>query len=329
MSEPLLDIADLRVRFVSRGRPVWPVDGASLAVGEGEAVGLVGESGCGKSTLALSVLRLLPAQAEIASGSIRLQGVELSGLSADQMRRVRGAQVALMPQDTSSALNPVLTVGEQIAEVLELHRSLPRSELMGEVVRALSAVAIAAPERAAASYPHQLSGGMRQRACLAMALAGAPRLLIADEPTTSVDATLQQQMLEMLDGLRRSRGLGLLLISHALEVVARHCQRLAVMYAGRVVERGSTEQILSAPAHPYTAALLAVRTQSERRGRLRAIPGGVPDLSEMMPGCPFAPRCQGAREECRQAPPSEREVGAGHRVRCLFPIASAAAVEVS
>ena len=314
----LLEVRDLRVEYPRPGGAVRAVDGVSLAVRRGEVVALVGESGCGKSTLGLALLALVPPPGRITGGSVLLEGEDLLALPERERRRRRGSGIAWVPQETGDALNPVMTVGAQVAEVLRAHRPLGRSEARSAAVRALARVGIPDPERRARQYPHEFSGGMKQRALLAMALAAGPRVLVADEPTTALDVTLQAGILDLLRGLAREEGLGILLVTHDLGVVAAVADRVLVMYAGRVVEEGPADELFRAPLHPYTAGLLAgVPRPDVPRGRLPAIPGQVPDLAHLPPGCAFGPRCSRATERCREAVPNLAEAGHGRAVACF------------
>jgi len=292
------------------------VDGVDLHLSEGEAVGLVGESGSGKTMLALSILGLQPEGTGtiLPGSSIRIQGEELVGGSDQRFRNVRGGEVAMIFQEPMTSLNPVYTVGDQVLEAVELHRSLNRKEALAEVFRLLDEVGIADPQARAGHYPHQLSGGMRQRAMIAMALAGEPNLLVADEPTTALDVTIQAQILSLLKRIQARLGMGLLLISHDLNVVSRVCERIVILYAGRIVESGKTEEILAAPKHPYTRGLMGSRLSfDDRRSALRAIPGEVPEATEWPGGCRFHPRCSEVLDRCRREEPSLLSMGGGQR----------------
>jgi len=315
---PLLEVRDLAVSFTGFDGTARAVDGVDLTVSEGETVGLVGESGCGKSVTALAVLRLIDPPGHIAHGSsVRLEGRDLLALGAKEIRAVRGNHVALVFQEPLSALNPVLRVGSQIAEAIRAHEAVSRSTARWRAVEMLAAVGIADAERRAASYPHELSGGMRQRVLLAMALACRPKLLLADEPTTALDVTIQAEILELLDGLQKKLGMAVLLITHNLGIVAERTRRVYVMYAGQIVEEAATERLFAAPAHPYTEGLLAaVPRLDERRARLRAIPGQVPPATAWPAGCRFHPRCPHAWEKCRTEMPPLLEAGEGQKARC-------------
>jgi len=302
----LLEIRQLRSVIRTPDGEARVVDGVDLTLGRGESVGLVGESGSGKTALALSILGLLPrGTGRILPGSsIRLRGEELVGMGEGGLRRIRGGAVAMVFQEPMTALNPVFTVGDQIREVLRAHRDLNRSERRAEVARLLREVGIPDPEERAGAYPHQLSGGMRQRAAIAMALAGRPDLLIADEPTSALDVSVQAQILDLLGGLQARHGMALLLISHDLEAVARVCHRMVVFYAGRVMESGPAREVLSRPQHPYTRGLLGSRLSlRDRRRRLRPIPGEVPEPESWPGGCRFHPRCAEAQDLCWRKEP--------------------------
>jgi peptide/nickel transport system ATP-binding protein/oligopeptide transport system ATP-binding protein len=312
----LLDVRNLSVRFPTRAGPVAAVDGVSFAVAEGETLALVGESGCGKTLTALAVLRLTPPAATVEAQAIALRGRELACLSGRAMRDVRGKEVGVVFQDPLTALDPVWPVGEQVAEGLRLHEGLGRRAAWSRAVEALREVGIADPGRRASEYPHQLSGGMRQRAMIAAALACRPPLLIADEPTTALDVTLQAQIIDLLLRLREERRLSVLLITHDLGVVAELAHRVAVMYAGQVVESAGVAALFRRPLHPYTRALLSAVPRLGGGGRrLATIDGAVPDPARLPAGCRFAPRCRHALEACRR-PQELRELEPGHWVRC-------------
>jgi oligopeptide/dipeptide ABC transporter ATP-binding protein len=321
-SGPLLHVEDLRVEFLGR-RPVHAVRGLTYTIGPGEAVGLVGESGSGKSVSALSLLRLLPEKAaRITSGRAVFQGRDLLAMSPSELEDVRGDRVAMVFQDPLIYLNPVLTVGEQVAESLQRHRGLARSEALGRAEELLALVGIPNARGRLRDFPHQFSGGMRQRAMIAMALACDPLLLIADEPTTALDVTIQAQILDLLRTLRDEKGMALLLITHDLGVVAGVTDRVAVMYAGRVVEAGPTGPLLAAPRHPYTAGLLRSlpRVDRPRQSALTPIEGAPPDLSATLVGCPFRPRCARAVERCATDDPPLVASDAGRALACWSPL---------
>jgi oligopeptide transport system ATP-binding protein len=282
------------------------VRGVSFDVEAGETRGLVGESGCGKSVTALSIMGLLPSSARIVAGSISLNGQELVSASKKELRAVRGRRVAMVFQDSMTSLNPLLTIGRQITETLEAHLGMSRSRTRSRAVELLDEVGVPEPERRLAQYPHQLSGGLRQRVAVAVALAPNPAVLIADEPTTALDVTVQAQLLELLKREQRDRGMGLILITHDLGVVAGMADRLSVMYAGRIVEEGPTEAVFAKPRHPYTLALLrsVPRIDARPERRLVSIPGAPPPLAELPAGCPYRPRCPLAFERCEEEDPA-------------------------
>jgi peptide/nickel transport system ATP-binding protein len=315
MADSLVEISGLTVDFESAGRLARAVDGVDLAIAPGEALGIVGESGSGKSVTWLAALGLLPGRARIA-GSARLDGEELVGAPQGTLERVRGKRIAMIFQDPSSCLNPVHRIGWQLGEALGLHRGLGGAARDAEALRLLDQVGIADARRRLSDYPHQLSGGLNQRVMIAMALAGLPDLLVADEPTTALDATIQAQILALLASIRRDTGMALVLISHDLGVVAENVDRVAVMYAGRLVEEAPGPALFAAPRHPYTQGLLAaLPTLTGPRRRLAAIPGTVPEPSNAPAGCRFSPRCPVADARCEQ-PPANWPVGPLHRVAC-------------
>jgi oligopeptide/dipeptide ABC transporter ATP-binding protein len=313
----LLEIRDLAVEFPARGGWAPAVRDLSLTVAPGEALGLVGESGCGKSVTALATLRLLPPQAR-ARGQVLLEGRNLLELSEEEMRQVRGAGIAMVFQEPMTALNPVMRVGDQVAEAVLAHGKPAPGQAWRRAVEALGDVGLPDAERRARDYPFQLSGGMRQRVMIAMAIVNRPQLLIADEPTTALDVTIQAQILELLAELRHKLGLALLFISHDLAVVSQVAGRVAVMYAGSIVETGSATDVLTRAMHPYTRGLLAaVPTLRTERGRpLAAIEGTVPALGALPPGCAFEPRCALRLPECARALPPLAEIAPGHQARC-------------
>ena len=316
---PLLELCDLSTHYVSaRGtRVVRAVDEVSLSVRAGETLGIVGESGSGKTTLALTILRLLPPAAKIVSGEIRFEGEDLLTKSDAEMRHIRGKRIAMILQDPMASLNPLFTIGDQVAEPIRVHEGASRAGAWSRARDLLRAVKIPAPDSRLGDYPHQMSGGMRQRIVGAIAMSCEPRLLIADEPTTSLDLTIQAQYLNLLRELQQSHGLALVFITHNLGIVAKMCDQVAVMYAGRVVEAGPVGQIFDAPAHPYTRALLeAIPRMGDSRERLTAIDGQPPDLAAMPAGCAFHPRCPLAIARCREEAPGVTTVAAGHVVRC-------------
>ncbi len=301
----LLEVRDLRVAFATHAGPVLAVDGVSFSVARGEVVGVVGESGCGKTVTALSIPSLLPPAGRILPGSsIRLEGEELVGRSERGLQRIRGERVGVVFQEPMTSLNPVLRVGTQVEEAILAHRRMSRKEARERAAGLLAEVGLPDPGERLRQYPHQLSGGMRQRVMLAAALACEPDLLVADEPTTALDVTTQAEILERLLELRRSRGMGLLLVTHDLGVVAGTCDRVVVMYAGQVVEKAPTSELFREPRHPYTRGLLGALPRVGGDGHARPIPGGVPEPGAWPPGCRFAPRCPWAWDLCRgEAPP--------------------------
>jgi oligopeptide/dipeptide ABC transporter ATP-binding protein len=319
---PLLDVRDLTTEFViERGGArhiIRAVDGVSFHIRRGEIVGLVGESGSGKSVTARSIIRLVSPPGRVASGSIVFEGRDLADLNEGELRHVRGARIGFVFQEPMTALNPVFTIGDQIAEALIVHRVARGAAARARAVELLDAVRMPDPSRRARDYPHQLSGGMRQRALIAAAISCQPSLLIADEPTTALDVTIQAEILDLLGAMRDRFGLSLLLITHDLGVVARLADRVAVMYAGRIIEEGSMRDVLAAPQHPYTRGLLASLPGTTPGSRLRAIPGTAPDLAALPPGCAFAPRCSGRFGACDARPPDAITVSPGHSARCFL-----------
>ncbi len=313
----LLEIRNLRSVFRARGEEARAVDGVDLTLERGEAVGLVGESGSGKTALALSILGLLPhGSGRILPGSsIRLRGEEMVGMKEKRLRQIRGGDVAMVFQEPMTSLNPVFTVGDQVLEAVRAHRAMDGREGRAEVIRLLREVGIPEPEERAGAYPHQLSGGMRQRAMIAIALAGDPSLLIADEPTSALDVTVQAQILELLERLQSRFHMALLLISHDVGVVSRVCQTMMVLYAGKVVEEGPTHDLLRSPCHPYTRGLLGSRLfLKDRRRVLRPIPGEVPEANAWPEGCRFHPRCSEAWHLCGREEPRLVAMGLGEGV---------------
>ena len=329
-AQPLLRVDGLKTHFHTRDGVVRAVDGVSFDVMPGQTLAIVGESGCGKSVTAMSILRLLPMPpARIAGGRIEFEGRNLLDLGEPEMRAVRGNLISMIFQEPMTSLNPVLTIGRQVAEVLVLHRGLSEREALAQAVEGLRKVQISEPERRARQYPHELSGGMRQRVMIAMALACGPRLLIADEPTTALDVTIQAQILDLMRKLGAETGASIILITHDLGVVAEMAQRVVVMYAGRKVEEASVEQLFAHPRHPYTRGLLGSMPHLGQSlsgdddappQRLVEIPGMVPSLKEAMPGCLFAPRCPNSSDVCRKEVPPMQAFGAGHQAACWHPI---------
>jgi len=323
---PLLDVQDLRVALPTARGPVEALRGVSFTLERGQTLGLIGESGSGKSLTALSLMGLLPEGARV-SGSIHFAGQDLVALDDAAMCKLRGQRIGMVFQEPMSALNPLQTVGAQIVEAMHQHRDMSRAVAVEEAGRLLERVQMPQPRERLHAYPHQLSGGQRQRVVIAIALANSPDLLIADEPTTALDVTIQREVLDLIGGLVRESGMGLLLISHDLGVMADRVQRLAVMYGGTVVEQGPTDQVFAKLAHPYTQGLFAARPRLAGRGaareagaRLVTIPGRVPDLfdlQERLKGCPFADRCDRVIDACHLAPPPAVTVGPSHQARCL------------
>ena len=319
---PLLEVQDLQTFFHAEGTVARAVDGVSFTVGAGETLAIVGESGSGKSVTSLSIMRLVPIPpGEIAGGRVLFRGRNLLALPEPEMRHIRGNEIGMIFQEPMSSLNPLLTVGEQISEVVRLHQGLGRTAARQRAIEMLGRVNIPDPERRAREYPHRLSGGMRQRVMIAMALACRPALLIADEPTTALDVTIQAQILHLIRALQIEMSMSVLFITHNLGVVAQVADRVAVMYAGRIVEQGDVRTVFAAPLHPYTRALLRSIPRVEAVGRdpsrrLLSIPGQVPSPVALPPGCSYAPRCPLADEVCRTAMPPLAEVIAGHDVRC-------------
>ena len=313
----LLEVRGLSVRFRTIAGLVNAVNGLDLSIRAGEIVGLVGESGSGKSVSSRAIMGLLPPRTSIIEGSIRLEGDELRGLPESRYRRVRGERVAMIFQDPLTALDPLYRAGEQVAEALRFHFGLTRPDARRRVIELLGSVGLADPADVAQRYPHELSGGMRQRVMIAMALAGEPELLIADEPTTALDVTVQAQILELMRSLVRDRNMALLLITHDLGVVRELCERAVVLYAGRVVEEAPVAQLLSRPLHPYTSGLSAsIPSIMERRRRLPQIQGTPPDAATLPPGCAFAPRCPVALERCHADLPALEDADPGRRSAC-------------
>ena len=320
---PLLELRNLSTHYVSaRGtRVVRAVDEVSLSLEAGSTLGIVGESGSGKSTLALTILRLLPPAARITSGEILFEGEDLRTKSDVEMRRIRGQRIAMILQDPMASLNPLFTIGDQVAEPVRVHEGVGRRGAWSRATDLLKAVRISAPESRVREYPHQMSGGMRQRIVGAIAISCSPRLLIADEPTTSLDLTIQAQYLNLLRDLQRQYELALIFITHNLGIVAKMCDQVAVMYAGRLVEWGPVTRIFDAPAHPYTQALLgSIPRMGDGRERLTAIEGQPPDLAAPPPGCAFHPRCPQVMDQCREQAPPETVLAPRHTTRCWLSV---------
>ncbi len=329
MAELLLQLRELKTVFPTRRGLVTAVNGVNLTVRRGEIVGVVGESGCGKSVTLLSILRLVARPGRIAGGDILFRGRSLLGLSPAALRAVRGRQIAMIFQDPLSTLNPAFPVGEQIREALRLHGLVKGGrwpfdwwrtrEERRRVLQVMEEVGIPSPMDRYAAYPYQFSGGMQQRALIAIALACEPQLLLADEPTTALDVTIQAQILDLMRRINRDHGTAIILVTHDLGVAAEFCSTIAVMYAGQVVERGTTDQVIGEPRHPYTQGLLACRPSPTVRRAIVPIPGEVPDLVNLPSGCAFQPRCAYARPECAGEPIPMSTVGSGHYVRCIMP----------
>jgi len=321
---PLLQVRNLKTYFYTEAAVVKAVDGISYELKEGETLGLVGESGCGKSVSALSILRLIPnPPGRIIGGDVLFEGKDLLKMTEDEIQDIRGNRIAMIFQEPMTSLNPVLTIGLQIGEALELHRGLDRKKAREEVLRLLKMVGIPDSERRIDDYPHQFSGGMRQRVMIAMALSCNPKLLIADEPTTAVDVTIQAQLLEIIKELTSRLGTAVILITHNLGVVARYVNRMAVMYAGRIVESGPAVDVYGHPRHPYTIGLLASvpRLDQPRKERLVPIDGQPPDLTHLPAGCSFFPRCSYRLEKCSPERPELRPVGSDHYAACFADMA--------
>jgi peptide/nickel transport system ATP-binding protein len=320
-AERLLEIKGLKTHFFTEEGVVRAVDGVDLHIDKGETLGIVGESGCGKTVTALSVMKLIPMPpGRIIEGQMLYQGKDLVTLPPAQMRKIRGKEISMVFQEPMTSLNPVFTIGEQIAEAIRLHEGLGRRDAMAKTVDMLKLVHIPNPERRVKEYPHQLSGGMRQRVMIAMALSCNPKLLIADEPTTALDVTIQAQILELLNELKAKIGMAVMLITHDMGVIAETAQRVMVMYAGKVVEEASVKNLFKEPLHPYTQGLLRsiprIDLAATKKQRLEAIPGVVPSLLNLPKGCRFTPRCPHAMPVCSEQEPVLKEVRPGHKVSC-------------
>lgn len=318
MTEPLLSVRDLAVQFRIERLTLRAVDGVSFDVMPGQTIGIVGESGCGKSVTSLAIMRLLPKPpAEIAGGQVIFEGRDLMALSESEMRQLRGGRLGMIFQEPMTSLNPVYTCGEQIIESIAIHSGLGGKAARARAIELLDLVRLPSPEKRVDDYPHQLSGGQRQRVMIALALANDPAILIADEPTTALDVTIQSQILDLMRDLQSRKGTAIMLITHDLGVVAETCQQVVVMYAGSVIERGSVGSIFANPQHPYTIGLMAaVPRMDAERGRLATIPGSVPPPWQAIAGCRFASRCPLADVRCRTQPPHLREIGHDHDVAC-------------
>jgi oligopeptide/dipeptide ABC transporter ATP-binding protein len=314
----LLRVSDLRTSYITLGgqRVVRAVDGVSFSIDRGESLGIVGESGSGKTTTCLSIVGLLPSGAQVEGGSVQFDGEELTGLSASRLNAVRGKRIAMILQDPMASLNPLLTIQDQVAEPAYYHRGQRGLTLKNHVLSLLRDVRIPSPEVRMGEFPHQMSGGMRQRVVGAIALSAGPELIIADEPTTNLDVTIQAQYLSLLKDLQRRTGVALLFVTHNLGIVARMCDRVAVMYAGRIVEQGQVRELFRSPRHPYTQALLNSIPKLGSKEPLYAIPGQPPDLAELPGGCAFNPRCPHAWDRCRAEEPPETEISNDHLARC-------------
>jgi len=319
---PLLRVKDLRAYYFGfRGtRVVKAIDGVSFSLEAGETFGLVGESGCGKTSTCHAIVRLLPASARIVGGRIELEGEDLLGKSQAEMREIRGRRIATILQDPMASLDPLFTIYDQVAEPAYYHRALRGPRLRQRVKELLSAVRIPSPERRMKDLPHQMSGGMRQRIVGAIALAGGPQVIIADEPTTNLDVTIQLQYLNLLKDLQRASGVALIFVTHNLGIVAKMCDKVAVMYAGKIVEMQSVRGLFYHPRHPYTRALLNSIPKLGTKAPLYIIPGQPPDLSHLPAGCSFQPRCASAMERCRVEEPSEQHLDDGATTRCWLPL---------
>ncbi|WP_258296648.1 ABC transporter ATP-binding protein [Paenibacillus peoriae] len=316
----LLEVTNLRTEFKTAAGTIRAVDGVDLSVGKGETLGIVGESGCGKSITSLSIMQLLPkGLGKVAAGEVRFNGENILDFSERKMRSIRGNEMAMIFQEPMTSLNPVFKIGKQIAESARYHHGVSKHKAKDMAVEMLTKVGIPRPEKVAASYPHELSGGMRQRVMIAMAMVCNPKLLIADEPTTALDVTIQAQILDLMRELQKSEGTSILMITHDLGVVAEMCDRVVIMYAGQVVEETDVKTLFKDPKHPYTQSLLASLPQlNSDQERLASIPGQVPNPLDMPKGCRFAPRCQFAKEICRAEAPELTEVEPGHKSRCLL-----------
>ena len=318
MTEPLLRVVNLQTQFRSFGgsRVIQAVDGISFELGEGETLGLVGESGCGKTTTCLSILGVLPPAAQITGGEIRFAGEDLTKKTPRQMRRIRGASIAMILQDPMASLNPLFSIYRQVAEPAYYHRGVRGRSLRARVQELLRAVRIPSPDMRMRDYPHQMSGGMRQRIVGAIAMSGGPKLIIADEPTTNLDVTIQAQYLDLLKDLQQDTGVAIIFVTHNLGIVARMCDRMAVMYAGRIVEQGPVRSLFDRPKHPYTRALLGSIARLGNKDPLYAIPGQPPNLARLPAGCAFHPRCAEAEPRCLTEAPDETRFGPAWTARC-------------
>ncbi len=318
MSETLLEVTDLKTHFFTRRGVIKAVDGVSFSIKEGETLGLVGESGCGKTITSLSILGLVPKPAgRVVNGKIIFDGQDLLQKGEKEMRHVRGRRISMIQQDPMTSLNPVFTIGEQVAEPIRRHQKLKGSQVWEKVKEMLSLVRIPSPESRMREYPHQMSGGMRQRISGARALSCEPHLLIADEPTTALDVTIQAQFLGLLEKIQQKSKISMIMVTHDLGIVAKICDRVAVMYAGKIIESASTNELFYNPAHPYTIALMkSLPKLEERVDWLYSIEGQPPDLLDIPPGCAFAPRCLHTKDICNAKYPPEQSISEGHHVTC-------------
>lgn len=321
-AQPLLEVRDLRTHFFVRRGVVKAVDGVSFTLNRGETLGLVGESGCGKSITCLSILRVVPQPAgRIVDGEVIFDGRDLLKLSDEEMRQVRGRQIAMILQDPMTSLNPVFTIGDQVGEAITTHQKLPGSAVRERVQDLIRMVKISSPEVRAGQFPHQMSGGIRQRLVGALSLANAPQLIIADEPTTSLDVTIQAQYLRLLNELQEETGASIIFVTHDFGIVAKMCHKVAVMYAGKIVEAGPVREIFNDPSHPYTQALLSsVPKMEEKVDRLHSIQGQPPSLLDLPEGCTFAPRCPHVMDVCWKEYPTTAAVGREHTANCWLHV---------
>lgn len=318
MNTPLLSVRDLTVQFRTAKGPITAVDGIGLTLGRGEVLGIIGESGSGKSVTLRALLRILPEAKTLISGDLQLDGKDVLSLEGRDLAAYRGGDVSMVFQEPATALDPVFTIGTQIAETVRRHRKVSRKEARARALEMLELVRIPSPASRLGNYPHEMSGGMRQRAMIALALAAGPKLLLADEPTTALDATVQIQVILLLRELQKEMGMATIFVTHDVGVAAEISDRIAVMYAGRIVETGTAAEVLKTPKHPYTQGLLSSTVQGARPGApIKAIPGMPPDLARMPPGCAFAPRCPLATSACQAAVPELRAQGAERRVACV------------
>jgi peptide/nickel transport system ATP-binding protein/oligopeptide transport system ATP-binding protein len=317
----LLEIKNISTRFETDRGIIRAVDGVDIALNHGETIGIVGESGCGKTVLALSIMRLIPSPpGRIIPGNIYFNGVDLLSLDKENMRKIRGRDISMIFQEPMTSLNPVLQIGEQISEIIRLHKGLGNREALEKAIEALQLVGMPSPERIVGNYPHQLSGGMRQRVMIAMALCCGPKLMLADEPTTALDVTIQAQIIDLISKSKEDIGTSVILITHDLGIVAEAAQFVAVMYTGKIVEYASVNSIFNTPLHPYTVGLMdsipSLKHADDRNQYLKVIPGMVPSLYELPEGCSFQDRCSQVMKICRESEPQLLDKSAGHMVRC-------------